>query len=217
MKLFNIGKKAKDKQVETIIINSLYDIMIYTIIFVIAFIIFRMILISIFNLNSTTIINDYKTAVEFTLNNTIYIAILSILINVGTLLIFMGTIISSFKACLLNKTTYKPYIRFITISILLLTITTGIILINASYDGVLSVGSLCKMSDLSFYNYALDVHNRLYLGIVINHVIWTLVMIVLCYYTIKYLHNKKIIIRETNKTNNLFSRLLKKKKRDDRR
>ena len=205
-------KKEKDNY-KNLLINSTYDIIIFIIIFLIIFVLARMILRTALNLESVpSMIQTYKEAVSYTISNTVYIASVSILISLGNLFIFMGTIISSFKRKLLNKDNYQQYTRFITIAILLLTTISGIALIIMSYNSLICIGKLCNITDLSFYTYELETYNRLHLGLVLNYSIWTFMTILICGWTIKYLYNKKIIIKETNQSERLINRIFKKRK-----
>ena len=172
-----------------------------------------MVLKSVFNLNDTNqIINNYKDAVEYTINNTTYIAIVSVIMSIGSFLIFIGTIFSSFRKQLINKDNYVKYTRFIVVMILILTAIAGIAIMRISYDSLLCIGKICKIADLSFYTYELEVYNRLYLGLVLNYSIWTFIIIIICGLTIKYLYNKKIIVRQTKeKKGNIIKRILNRK------
>ncbi len=212
--LKRIKRNKENSDIKNLLISSSYDIAIYSIIFLIVFCLIRMGLRAFLNLNDMShVISTYKAAVSYTIDNVIYISIISVIINIGSFLIFTGTIINNFRNKLIRKDNYKPYTVFITVAILILTALTGVLIIAISYNSILCISELCKISDLSFYSYELEIYNRLYLGLVINYFIWTLITIIVCAYMIKYLHNKKILIKETEKKYGFLSRIIKRKKK----
>ena len=212
--LSNLKKNKEKKENISLLKNTIYDLIIYTIIFLIIFVILRFFLKAIFNLNDTSkIIVNYKDAVTYTVNNTIYIAIVSVIMSIGSFLIFMGTIFSSFKRKLINKDNYKMYTWFMAVVILIMTTLAGVLIMRISYESLLCIGKVCKITDLSFYNYELEIYNRLYIGLVLNYSIWTFITILICGFTIKYLHNKRIVIKETSDKKPLLSKLFKKHKK----
>ncbi len=215
MSIIDKIKKSKNKdENRPLIINTIYDLIIYSLVFLILFVLIRLALKSMLNLNDMgKEITSYKEAVSYTVDNTIYIAIISVIISIGSFCVFMGTIIDNFKRKLINKDNYRFYIVFMIVSILILTAVAGLLIIGISNSSLLCIGKLCKITDLSFYNYEVAIYERLHLGLVLNYSIWTFIMIIISTYTIKYLHNKKIIIKETEKEG-IIKRIIRKKKKN---
>jgi len=211
MIIFSKLKKEKEnKEIKHLLINSTFDLIIYTLIFLVIFILLRMGLKNIFDLNSANrIIETYKEAITYTVNHTIYVSIITIIVNIGTFVVYLFTVLSSFKKKLINKNNYKAYIIYMIISILLLSSIAGILIIYLSFNSLLCISHICKVSDLSFYNYELEVYSRLSIGLVLDYAIWTFITIAICTNIIKYLHNKKILIKEKKSIS--LKRLFKKK------
>lgn len=214
MKLFNKLKKDKNKEFKQLITNSILDIIIYTLIFLIIFVLIIMALKSIFNItDSNVVINNYKVGLTNTINNAIYIAIISIIISISSFIIYICTIISSFKSRLINKNNYKKYTNFMIIMVLILNTIAAYITTKISLNRISRVGSSILVGDLSFYNIELSIYNRLYLGLALNYAIWTFITILICAILIKYVYNKKIVIKETKDKKLFLSKLFKRSKK----
>ncbi len=212
MGIFGKHKLKKNRDaVEKLVCFSIYDILIYSICFAIMLIIISMGLRSWLNINNTNIITNYQSAVSYTVDSNIYISILSILINISVLLVFLFTVGNAFRRRLLNKEDYRQYIVFIVVSILVLSTVAWVGTVALAYDRLLCIDKACQVTDFSFYSYELDALNKLYAGVAINYYVWTLLAIFLSVVFIKYLYNKKIIIKEVG-SNGIIQRIVKKKR-----
>ena len=99
------------------------------------------------------------------------------------------------------------------IMVLILNTIVAYITTKISLNRISRVGSSILVGDLSFYNIELSIYNRLYLGLALNYAIWTFITIIICAILIKYVYNKKIVIKETKDKKLFLSKLFKKSKK----
>ena len=182
--------------------NTLFDLLVLSIIAIICMIFIHFGLKVLLHINTKTI-TDASKAMISTKHNILYINIMVIAMFIFSFIIFTITTMDQIKDKTINKNNYKLYLTFMIGLILLVNTFLSFIGSNVISIRLTRLCNVCETIDMSFYTYQLDQFINTIKLLCCSYVLWSIISIGVVVYIINKYKNDNTLI---NKIKKLFKK-----------